>query len=103
MNSKRLNIIASYILPTDKVIDVGCDHGYLGIILKESNKCDKLLLTDVKESALNNAKRNILEHDLDIDTKLTNGLENVTISNYDTVTISGMGTSTILKILSCLK
>lgn len=103
MNSKRIKTIASYIVRTDKVIDVGCDHGYLGILLKKENRCGDLLLTDVRTSALNNAIRNIKENDLDIKTLLTDGLDKIDLSNYNVVTISGMGTSTILKILACLK
>ena len=103
MNSKRMLAIASYINKGDAVIDVGCDHGYLGIILTENNLCRDLLLTDVKQSALNNAKRNIETHDVNIKTMLTDGLENINLNDYNTVTISGMGTSTILKILVLLK
>lgn len=103
MNSKRLLAVASFINIKDKLIDVGCDHGYLGIYLKQNNLCNDLLLTDLRESALNNAISNIKKYNLDIKTIKTDGLINIELEKYNTVSICGMGTSTILKILSTLK
>ena len=102
MNSKRLLSIASFIEKDDKVIDVGCDHGYLGIYLKLNNLCSDLLLTDLRASALNQAVNNIKKYHLDIKTLQTNGLNNIELDKYNTITISGMGTQTILEILSSL-
>ena len=99
MESKRLLAVASYIDVNDKVIDIGCDHGYLGIYLKENNLVSDLLLTDVNYNALSNAIKNISSRNLDIDTKLTDGLNGIDLSKYNTITISGMGTYTILNIL----
>src|SRR5574344_332011 len=103
MDSKRLLVIASYIKKNDNLIDVGCDHGYLGIYLKKNNLVHNLLLTDLRSSALNNALQNITSNRLEIDTFLTDGLNNINLSNYDVVSISGMGTKTILDILKPLK
>ena len=103
MNSKRILAIASFIDATDNLIDVGCDHGYLGIYLKKNNKVNDLLLTDLRESALNNAIENIKKYNLDINTYLTDGIKKIKIKNYNTISISGMGTQTIIKILSELK
>ena len=103
MNSKRILAIASFIDATDNLIDVGCDHGYLGIYLKKNNKVNDLLLTDLRSSALNNAIENIQKYNLDINTYLTDGIKKIKIKNYNTISISGMGTQTIIKILSELK
>ena len=103
MNSKRLLSVASFIDINDKLIDVGCDHGYLGIYLKQNNICNDILLTDLRSSALNNAINNINKYNLDIKTLLTDGLNNIDLSIYNTISICGMGTATILKILSILK
>ncbi len=103
MNSKRILAIASFIDATDNLIDVGCDHGYLGIYLKKNNKVNDLLLTDLRESALNNAIENIKKYNLDINTYLTDGIKKIKIKKYNTISISGMGTQTIIKILSELK
>ena len=103
MNSKRLLAIASYIDKEDNIIDVGCDHGYLGIYLKKNNLCSSILLTDLRESALNNAIVNIEKYNLNIDTFKTDGLNNINLDLYNTITISGMGTKTILDITRILK
>ncbi len=103
MNSKRILAIAKFINSEDNLIDVGCDHGYLGIFLKKNNKVNNLLLTDLRESALNNAIENIKKYQLDIDTYLTDGIKNIDVDNFNTISISGMGTQTIIKILSELK
>ncbi|MBR1416628.1 MAG: SAM-dependent methyltransferase [Bacilli bacterium] len=103
MNSKRLLAIASFIDKDDKLIDVGCDHGYLGIYLKQNNLVNDLLLTDLRSNALNSAIKNINKYDLNIKTIQTDGLNNIDLNKYNTVSISGMGTSTIIDILSLLK
>lgn len=100
MLSKRLNAVASFINANDKVIDIGCDHGYLGIYLVKNNLVMDILLTDVRSSALNNAILNIQKNNLEIKTKLTNGLENINIIDYNTIVISGMGTKTIKEIFN---
>jgi tRNA (adenine22-N1)-methyltransferase len=103
MLSKRLQAIASFIKPTDKVIDIGCDHGYLGLYLLKNNICQKVLLTDNKIKALKNAQTNALKYQVIVPTLLSDGLTNVNYEDYNTITISGMGSNTILKILKPLK
>ena len=103
MNNQRLLAVASYISKDDKVIDVGCDHGYLGIYLKKNNLCEDLLLTDVSSNALNVAITNINKCNLDIKTLNTDGLKGIDLNKYNTVSISGMGTHTIIDILAILK
>lgn len=99
--SKRLNAVATLVDVGVRVIDVGCDHAYLDIYLtlNNSNKC---VATDINENALNGAKYNIEKYNLKdkIETKLTNGLNNIKVNKKDTIVISGMGTHTILNILN---
>jgi len=103
MNSQRLLSIAKFIDNNDRLIDVGCDHGYLGIYLKSKNICEEVLLTDVSNNALNVAINNIKKYNLNIKTFLTNGLENIDLNDYNTISISGMGTHSIINILNVLK
>ena len=91
MLSRRLESIKSFILKNDKVVDVGCDHGYLSIELYENKLCQSVIATDINESALDRAKKNIREKNLPIRTVLTDGLKNISTKDYDTVVISGMG------------
>lgn len=102
--SKRLECVASFIDKKVRVIDVGCDHGYLSIYLTlyNDNKC---IATDINKNALSNAIKNISDYNLEkeIETKLTDGIKGIKIGKNDTIVISGMGTHTILDILDCDK
>lgn len=100
MLSRRLESIASFIDKSDKVVDVGCDHGYLSIEIFEKELCQSVIATDINEQALDRAKKNIREKSLPIRTILTDGLKNISTKDFNTVVISGMGTSTILHILN---
>lgn len=100
MNNKRINEIVRFIEKTDKVIDVGCDHAYTSILCAKLG-CKKILATDITQGALNIAIKNIKENNLEevIKTYLTDGLDNIDTSQFNTIIISGMGTSTIKRIL----
>ena len=98
--SKRLKCIADMIPSESKVIDVGCDHGYLSIYLSLNKEC-KCIAADINKNALNSAEINIKKYDVDnIELKLTDGLNGIDISIDDYIVIAGMGTSTIVKILA---
>ena len=100
MNSKRLKAILKFLNKEDCVIDIGCDHAYISI---ESAKlgCQRVLATDISPGALEIAKRNIQDNHLEerIELKLADGLEGIDSKEYNTIVISGMGTSTIKSIL----
>ena len=98
--SKRLQTIADMIPNGSRVIDVGCDHGLLSIFLAQGKQCI-CLATDVNEKALNNAIVNISKYNVkNIETMLTDGINNVEIDANDYIVIAGMGTTTIKHILS---
>lgn len=98
--SKRLEAVATLVDIGKRVIDVGCDHGYLDIYLTLNND-NKCIATDINENALNSAINNIKKFNLEgkIETKLTDGLTDIKINKKDNIVISGMGTTTILNIL----
>lgn len=100
--SKRLEAISSLIPNNSKVIDIGCDHGLLGIYLLEKKISTKVIASDINENALKNAKKNIRKSKLEntIETRLGNGLDTLKESdNIDTIIISGMGAHTAIGIL----
>lgn len=101
MISKRLEKIASFIPNDAKVIDVGCDHALLDIYLVQNKKCH-CIACDIKETALNQAIKNIKINKLEnsIETYLTDGLNNIDINKNDYIVIAGMGTNTIKHILT---
>lgn len=102
--SKRLSAVATLVDINSRVIDVGCDHGYLDIYLALNNG-NSCIATDINEKALKNAINNIKKYKLSrkIKTKLTDGLTDIDVSDSDNIVICGMGTHTILEILKTNK
>ena len=99
MINKKLKAIASFINTQDTVVDIGCDHAYLAIYLKENKLCKNVYASDINENALNIAKHNIKERNLDIETILSDGFKSIHNTSIDTAVISGMGTNSILDII----
>ena len=99
--SNRLKEIASFIPDNIKMVDIGCDHALLDIYLYKNRKNIKIIASDINENALEQAKKNIKKYKLDkfIETRLSNGLDNININEIDTIVISGMGSHTIVGIL----
>lgn len=97
--SKRLLSLADFISKEDELVDVGCDHGLLSIYLIENKLCKRVIASDINQNALNNAIENIKKKNLNIETILSDGIDNIDLTNINTLIISGMGTSTILHIL----
>lgn len=102
MNSERIKALASQISEKDIVLDVGCDHGYLSIYLKQNNLCKEVYASDISENALNYARNNFKKYQVDIQNFVSNGFESIPVE-FDTAVIAGMGTSTILNILKSPK
>ena len=100
MKNKRLQAILSFLDIPDSFIDIGCDHAYIPIEMARLG-CQRILATDISEGALAIAKKNIVDSGLEdiISTCLSDGLEKVDTTMYDTLVLAGMGTSTIQHIL----
>lgn len=103
MISTRLKSLIKYIDNNDKIIDIGCDHALLDIYLIKNKIIDKIIVSDIHEGALNAGIENIKRNKLNkkIDARLGNGLEVLNENDeVNTILISGMGSSTIINILS---
>ncbi len=101
MLSKRLKSIAGLIKETDNVLDIGCDHALLGVYLVKNKILDHIIVSDISEKALENGLKNIKKYKVQdkIDARLGSGLE-VADVHVDTVVITGLGTTNILKMLN---
>ncbi len=101
MQSKRIKAILSLLDEQDNIIDIGCDHAYVAILMAYQGS-KKILATDIHKGALEIAKANIKKEGLEniIQTKLTDGLVGIDTKEYNTLVIAGMGTTTIISILS---
>ena len=102
--SKRLQSIADMIDYNSNVVDVGCDHGLLDIYLTLNKNCN-CIASDISKNVLENTKNNVEKYHLIDKIKIicSDGLKNIDIKIPDKIVISGMGTSTILNILSTKK
>ena len=102
MISVRIKELAELVPLKKRIIDVGCDHALLDIYMALKHENIDFLATDISENAIKSAVRNIHENNLEsrIKTLVTNGLEGIFLNPDDTIVISGMGTNTIIKILT---
>ncbi len=97
--SKRIKKIIEYIDVTDKVADIGCDHGYLCLGCLEKGVAFVQNI-DNKIGPLNTAKTNLQEYgDENIIFTLCDGLAELD-ERVDTVVISGMGGDLITQIVN---
>jgi tRNA (adenine22-N1)-methyltransferase len=101
MKQKRLESICTFLDKNDKIIDIGCDHAYVCIEMAKRG-CLNILASDIHPKALAIAKKNITNENLhdQIKCQLSDGLKKIETDDYDTLVIAGMGTSTIIHILS---
>lgn len=101
MVSKRIKFIASLINKDDKVLDIGTDHALLPIYLVKNNITDVADGSDISDTVLDNARRNIHKYNFEqrINLYCSDGIKNVDISKYNTFIIAGMGYFTIKGIL----
>lgn len=96
--TNRMKAITSLVDEGVNVIDIGCDHALIDIYLSLYNK-NKCIASDVNENALSSAKANIKKYNVDIETVLSNGFENICIPKNSTAIICGMGSINIKNIL----
>lgn len=98
MISNRIKNIASLIDKNNRgVYDVGSDHGYLLLLLKDLYGY-KILLKGVenKEGPFNNLKNNVKNKNIEY--QLSDGINDLT-SSFSCVVLAGMGYDNIKKII----
>jgi len=99
MLSLRLKTIADLVPNNSKIINVGTDHALLEIFLaKEKNV--KSIGIDISYNSVLKSKNNVFKENLENKIQIiqNDGLENIEI-NDEIITLSGLGTHTILNIL----
>ena len=99
--SSRLLACCSFVKPGDRVADIGCDHGYLGIYLLNKGIASYVIASDVKEGPLQSAVRNSEKFGVrdKIAFYLSDGVRNIP-REFDTLVCAGMGGDTMVSILS---
>ena len=91
--SLRLSAIAGLVTRGNRLVDVGCDHGYLPVALYLDGKIPKAIAMDVRKGPLSRAQEHISQYGLNtyIETRLSDGLEALKPGEGDTLVIAGMG------------
>lgn len=99
--SDRLLAVAGLVTPGNRIADVGCDHGYIPIYLYEEGIIPGAVAMDVNRGPLLRAEEHIREHGLGqyIETRLSDGVQNLRPAEADTVIIAGMGGPLMEKII----
>lgn len=98
--SKRLLTCAGFVAPGDRVADIGCDHGYLGISLLQQGIASSVIASDVNEQPLQCAVINAEKYGFrdKMTFYLSDGVRNIP-RDFDCMVCAGMGADTMISIL----
>lgn len=97
----RLKLLADLVPEGSRLADVGTDHGYVPVYLRQRGRIPFAIASDIVAAPLRHARETAEEYAVGgIDFRLCAGLESVAPHEVDTVLIAGMGGETIQMILS---
>ena len=98
--STRLLACCQFVQKGDRVADVGCDHGYLGIHLLQTGIAKSIIASDVAEGPLQSAMRNARKfgYQSNMTFYLSDGVRNIP-RDFDSLVCAGMGADTMVSIL----
>ena len=99
--SNRLLACCDLIKKGDRVADIGCDHGYLGIYLLTNGIARSTIEADVAPQPLESARRNAKKFHVDsaMTFCLSDGAKDIP-RDFDVMVCAGMGADTIMSILA---
>lgn len=99
---ERLAALADFVPQGARLADIGTDHGYLPIELIQKEIASFAVAGDVHKGPYEAAKENIESLGLEnkISVRFGNGLAVLSPGEVDTVVIAGMGSSTMIDILT---
>lgn len=97
----RLQMLSELVPDGACLADIGTDHGYLPVYLRQNNKINFAIAADVGQEPLQHAVRTASEYGVTgVDFRLCDGLKGVGADEVDAIVIAGMGGQTIIHILS---
>lgn len=94
-------MLADMVTLGNRLVDIGCDHGFLSIYLVSEGICPKALAMDVREGPLTAAGTHVAEWGLEdyIEIRLSDGLKKYRAGEADTMVCAGMGGRLMKRIL----
>ena len=96
----RLALLASLVPQGAVLADVGTDHGYIPVCLRQRGVIDRAIASDIGREPLEHARRTAREYDVyGLAFRLCDGLSAIAPDEADTLVIAGMGGETIIHIL----
>ena len=100
--SLRLSAIADMVTEGNRLVDVGCDHGYLPVYLIQKKKTPAAIAADIGKGPLSRAEEHIRRCGLEsyIETRLSDGLKEIRMGEGDSLVMAGMGGPLMERILS---
>ena len=98
--SERLLACCNFVCKGDRVADIGCDHGYLGIHLLTNCIASHMIESDVAPGPLDSARRNARKYGVEsaMTFCLSDGVKDIP-RDFDTLVCAGMGGDTMIHIL----
>lgn len=98
--SPRLLSCSSFVHAGDRVADIGCDHGYLGIYLLTKGIASTVIASDVNEGPLQSALKNAEKFGVKdrMSFYLSDGVRKIP-RDFDVMVCAGMGADTMISIL----
>ena len=99
--STRLEACCRFVKQGDRVADIGCDHGYLGIYLLKNGIASSMIEADINEGPLDAARRNAVKFGVKdkMTFYLSDGLQRIP-RDFDCMVCAGMGGDTMVGILT---
>ena len=99
--SDRLLACCNFVAKGDRVADIGCDHGYLGIHLLTKGIASHMIESDVAPGPLESARRNAKKYGVEsaMTFCLSDGAKDIP-RDFDTLVCAGMGGDTMVHILT---
>lgn len=99
--SSRLQAVADMVTQGARLVDVGCDHGYIPVYLIANNRIESAIACDINRGPLASCIALVEDMGLEdrIECVLSDGLAAIDGDSVDDIVIAGMGGELIADIL----
>lgn len=96
----RLKAVLNEIKPCKVIADIGADHGKIAVSAKVNGLANKVIASDISAMSIAKARDLSAQYDIEVDIRVGEGITPLSVDEYDTVIIAGMGGIEISSILS---